>query len=442
MPKRARARAGRTRFPVRSGNGRFPVPTMPAASPTRAAEGRGAEAEPQPTRGATRTRAQAGGRARGAWRARRLPLPRREHVGTFPHGPQRGGSRFNRERGATDKVLCETPNYPYPHVLCGAKNDPMAVLGDWPQAMAAVAGAEFPAASLKLIARNLREAGDDLVPTSGRGGGRSARHLSARHLANLTLALGAPSPVDAVRAVRTLHQLRRTARTVVVRHPSQAEPLSSALIGKVEDHRAPDSRVLGEHLKNLIAVNADPHLRGPWSLNWQGLELTLCLAPAHAQLSRRAPDGSIWTDHFQAPDDALPFAHQVLDGTEKRPGRRLTVLPHDVLVAAGELLEDTLFRCGLVPASTGQKDESAGSSPARDEPTPPTDCDPDRANDPADCDRDRTSDRGTRPDPEATAGAEGAQANIFPRDLGHSPIQPGSLRHDRRDRRTEHPSAP
>ena len=64
------------------------------------------------------------------------------------------------------------------------------------QAIAAVAtqtGMDY--AHVQRVARVLREAGGDLWPQSGKGGGKRARHVQPHHLGNLLIALAVAEPI-------------------------------------------------------------------------------------------------------------------------------------------------------------------------------------------------------------------------------------------------------
>jgi hypothetical protein len=77
------------------------------------------------------------------------------------------------------------------------------------QAIAAIAMVTgYDRAYVARSARILREAGDDLWPQSGRGGGKSAQHVRPSHLTNILISLAVAEPAttgpDRVRAFRML----------------------------------------------------------------------------------------------------------------------------------------------------------------------------------------------------------------------------------------------
>lgn len=248
----------------------------------------------------------------------------------------------------------------------------MSTPADSIEKYATVLGEGFPEGNVWRHARVLREEDRDLWPKGGKGGGKSAAHVEVHHLVNLALSLAGAAPIDGVRALEALHPLRYAAREVVYRHPTQQPDAPTKLTGQVQDRRSSHEGTLGKTLTQAIAESADPRWRRAWAIQRNGMEFLLCPLPAWAQISWPTSDG-IWTDHFLPPDRDLPFTFATLP-KPKRSGRRVTILPYDLIVAAGELWEDTLSRRGgtpaLAPAShlptppasqaEGQKDENAG----------------------------------------------------------------------------------
>lgn len=213
---------------------------------------------------------------------------------------------------------------------------------------AAVLGESFPEGNVWRHARVLREAERDLWPKGGKGGGKSAAHVEVHHLVNLALSLAGVAPSDGVRALEALQPLRYAAREVVYRHPTQQPDAPTQLTGQVQDRRSSHEGTLGETLTRAISESADPGWRRAWAIHRNGMEFSLCPLPAWAEISWPTSD-RIWTDHFLPPSQDLPFTY-VTFPEPKRPGRRVTVLPYDLIVAAGELWEDTLSRRGATPA--------------------------------------------------------------------------------------------
>lgn len=177
----------------------------------------------------------------------------------------------------------------------------MATGAEAVEAIAAAAGPAFPAGTVKGTARVLKEAKRDLWPFGGRGGGKNAAHVEPHHLANLIMALASSQPGDAVVAVAALRQLRRAARKVIQRHPTQVPGSRTALIGQVTDRRDPDERDFGAMLDTLVGEASDPDWRRTWAAPLAETEISLCMAPASAEVSWPASDG-IWTDHFMPPE--------------------------------------------------------------------------------------------------------------------------------------------
>lgn len=89
----------------------------------------------------------------------------------------------------------------------------------------------IPLTSVKHTARVMREADTALWPQSGKGGGKAARHVEAKHLANLILALAGPQPSDAPETIARLRLLVWTDRETV-RAPTPTVTDSAAEKGK------------------------------------------------------------------------------------------------------------------------------------------------------------------------------------------------------------------
>jgi len=71
-----------------------------------------------------------------------------------------------------------------------------------------IAGAtEALSATVFRTARTLREAGNDLWPEAGKGGGRAAAHVERRHLTNLAIALAVNEPLLAVKFIPVYRSL-------------------------------------------------------------------------------------------------------------------------------------------------------------------------------------------------------------------------------------------
>jgi hypothetical protein len=99
-------------------------------------------------------------------------------------------------------------------------------------------------------ARTLREAGKDLWPAAGKGGGRAAAHVERRHLTNLAIALAVSEPLLAVKFIPVYRSLRadKPERHALTRDSGQAASLlatNDLFNGK---------RRLGDELDRLLDV--------------------------------------------------------------------------------------------------------------------------------------------------------------------------------------------
>jgi hypothetical protein len=119
--------------------------------------------------------------------------------------------------------------------------------------------------------RLLREAGGDLWPLSGKGGGKSARHVEPGHFANLILAFAGSQPSEALKNVARLGAARWVPERRADRAAS-AYPLSArALLAHRQGNRSRDFDLRGmlELLVQDVAESeamADVGRRTSWTL--------------------------------------------------------------------------------------------------------------------------------------------------------------------------------
>jgi hypothetical protein len=226
----------------------------------------------------------------------------------------------------------------------------MATGAEAVEAIAAAAGPAFPVGKVAGLARALKEARQDLWPLAGKGGGKSGAHVRPRHLTNLIAALASPQPIVAPEAVKTIRPLRYAARVVVYLDRRPSDNPHPQLVAQVQDQRAPTGEGFGEALERMIAESGDPASRAMWAMQRTNMEFSMCVSPALAEISWPTSDG-IWTDRFQPQERELPFTYTSLP-KPKLPGRQVSILPYEVIIAAGGLWEDTLARGDVDPART------------------------------------------------------------------------------------------
>ncbi len=235
---------------------------------------------------------------------------------------------------------------------------PMSTGPQFTTALTPVSG--FHEATLDKYMRDLRNA--DVVPSSGKGGGKAAVHLDHHHAASIILSMAAMGPGGAADAVRRLATLE------------WEQPFEGEICGLWANLAAILSTLAS------IVFHGDSLLEADETDNW---ELTVCLDPLMAWMSW-TQDGKEVRRHFTDPQSTMPSN---LHPQEMHRGvRRLTVITVSVLNVAAELCADTLAhqarQIPTPPSPSGSavpnadlKNESAGGVP-----TPPApQCDPNRA---------------------------------------------------------------
>lgn len=222
------------------------------------------------------------------------------------------------------------------------------------------------------------EPGESVIlwPKGAPGGGIKAAHLTAYHFANYIMSLATPSPTEAPEAALALRHIRRqwseTSRheagessTFTIRGQGApvtvgSETLQDALARIIDifsDRRARDAYVAA------AACRHAPHQP----------EIVLSFDPPYARITEVAPDLAQKTEFFGPAQDSLP-------GTTpgRRKMRREAIVPFEILVAAGELWEDTKARRGgdLLQSVSGNvqsstkpetKNGAPGRAPLRDQ---------------------------------------------------------------------------
>lgn len=196
--------------------------------------------------------------------------------------------------------------------------------------------------------RLLREAGGNLWPLSGRGGGKSARHVEAGHLANLILAFGGPQPSDAPATVAKLGVARWSQEKRTERAASNYPLSALALLKHQQDIRPRDLDLHGMLVLLLGAVGgarviADTGRRTNWTL-WLNPELGTASVTW-------INDGKEYRERYESPQPGLFTIGQ-------RPPsavERLVRVPFALIEAVAELATD-------IPASPSSQRSLASTS--------------------------------------------------------------------------------
>jgi hypothetical protein len=179
------------------------------------------------------------------------------------------------------------------------------------------------------------------LPTGRPGGGKFSAHFEAQHFANVILGLAGSEPSDAPDAAAALRTMLRT---------GQPEDVLREALPTFEDQ-------IADWLGDI--AEAHRHRRRDWvrfANIFQHWEMSLCLKPRQAVISRRLPG---------SPEVVIRYASE--DATHALS--RVTVLHGSLMLAAGELLADSLEQIkanaasqplSTQPAMAGAEQENAG----------------------------------------------------------------------------------
>jgi hypothetical protein len=212
--------------------------------------------------------------------------------------------------------------------------------------------------------RLLREAGGDLWPLSGKGGGKSARHVEPGHFANLILAFAGSQPSEALKIVAKLG----AARWVPERRADRAASLSPLSARTLLAHRQ-GNRSRDFDLRGMLALLvrdvaeseavADAGRRTSWTL-WLNPDL------GSASVTW-IDDGKEHRERYEPPQPGLFTSGQQSPATVER----LVKIPFALIELAA----------GLSTGIPAQQDSKRSSSPKpavpplirrrRGEPSPP-----------------------------------------------------------------------
>ena len=176
------------------------------------------------------------------------------------------------------------------------------------------------------------------LPTGRPGGGRASAHFEAKHLANVILGLAGAEPSDAPAAAEALRSIPLDGAANW--SPDWPEPLPT----------------FEDQIEYAISAMAEAYRQGDGIkiASYLGAEISLCLNPRQAAITF-GPVGILYSIK------AAPVV--VL--------RRMTFLSGAPIVAAGELLADTIKHIGPPkavpffaepqPAKAGAEQENAGN---------------------------------------------------------------------------------
>lgn len=174
------------------------------------------------------------------------------------------------------------------------------------------------------------------LPTGKPGGGRFSAHFGAGHLANVILGLAGPEPSDAPAAVEALRLMpfQPDFSTVPANMP---QPLPT-----FEDQMAYGIGAMAEacRLGGMAHVGK--------AAAYRTIQLSLCLNPRQAVIAFGPPDPKQVVICYAIGDAPLELW-------------RVTILRGSLLVAAGELLADTIEQTKAQPAKAGAEQVSAGN---------------------------------------------------------------------------------
>jgi hypothetical protein len=212
-------------------------------------------------------------------------------------------------------------------------------------------------------ARMLREAvgGTELWPRSGKGGGKAARHVEPRHLANLILALAvtlprnAPDAVDALGAAKPERRSSRASSAAGGPYALSGRALFTEAGGRVSGNR--DLRTMLELLIRRVATDGTATVagrRGRWTL-WLNADA------GTAQAS--------WADKIgrERRERYLPQPQLLAAMEPSLPARveRLVKVPFGLIEVAADLWADTMAKRGPDRPPSPKAMAAGGGRPRR-----------------------------------------------------------------------------
>ena len=164
------------------------------------------------------------------------------------------------------------------------------------------------------------------LPAGLPGGGKLSAHFETHHLAAVLIGLAGPMPSDAPEAAVALRSMPYRGTQNPPRDVSQPLPM------KFEDQ-------LVEWIDGIAAALGRGHpADDPGFAPIRSIKLGLCLNPLQAIITV-GPDGPDQTTIIYAANPEMPFAV-----------RRLTILSGDLLMAAGELVADSIEQNAAIAA--------------------------------------------------------------------------------------------
>ena len=211
----------------------------------------------------------------------------------------------------------------------------------------------MPVAPVFAAARALREAQSDLWPQAARGGGKNARHVEPRHLANLALALGVADPLtEAPRFVANYRALVTTELQVTDSGIGGDPNVSRVSVPSVKTGTfAPLLRqhghTLGTRLDGLLdAIRDKSNIEMRRLFKAAGLSLTLTsgsVIEACLQFNWRMSDDP--AEVFWAEREFYRLPHTTLGLLDQTAGpllRRDVTIPFRLLEVLADLWADTI----------------------------------------------------------------------------------------------------
>jgi hypothetical protein len=213
------------------------------------------------------------------------------------------------------------------------------------------------AANVFRTARTLREAGKDLWPEAGRGGGRVAAHVERRHLTNLAIALAVNEPLLAVKFIPVYRKLRADKPQQHALNPDSGQAASLLAVNDLFTGK----RRLGDELDRLLGTLLDGRIADV--LESAGLYFEFFI-------EQRIPRVIVGHHVFDAPDDLQkPTIRWVYRRSNAPPDRAFdpdfNFLP-PLLITRTALIPVSLFTImAKLGADTEQHRASRSSRPSR-----------------------------------------------------------------------------
>jgi hypothetical protein len=235
--------------------------------------------------------------------------------------------------------------------------------------------------TLDRVTRVLRNASMlDVWPKSGKGGGKSAAHVQAHHLANLILSLPATQPSDALEMVCLLRMLLSNKAVLLDKKTisfgldfSAVDPEGETVCFEAKHYSTGEPEIprssLGTTLQNIITELANNIIDEKNVVASQGWGIVLSLSEPAAYICPTFIDNEMvhmkWTLENASTKNSPE--RELREAPRSRP-KQIYMIPPSLIFSAAELLADTLRHTQNALIEQGSKTKAPAS--LQEEPAP------------------------------------------------------------------------